>query len=151
MTHIESDVRYLPFTHDMISQYNSIRSQYPRAFFNPDWDSEKKVGTILSELEFALHHRSVSRAEDEPICIGTLMNPPLSQIVAVEATAQARMGRFWELIADKYGGIPQQIIAFEQPKLTQRGKRWAPKSLLQHGYCPYQNTSLDQSHSWQAN
>lgn len=66
-------------------------------------------------------------AEDEPICIGTLMNLPLSQIVAVEATAQARMGRFWELIADKYGGIPQQILAFEQPKLTQRGKRWAPK------------------------
>lgn len=130
MTQIESDVRFLSFTQDMMSQYDSIRSKYPRAFFNPDLDSKKTVGTLLNELEFALHHRSVSMAEDEPICIGTLMDLPLSQLVAVEATAQARMGRFWELIADKYGGIPQQILAFERPKLTQRGKRWAPKSLL---------------------
>lgn len=69
MTQIGEDVRYLPFAHDMISQYNSIRSKYPRAFFNPDWDSEKTVGTLLNELEIALHHRSVSMAEDEAICI----------------------------------------------------------------------------------
>ena len=130
MTQIESDVRYLPFTSDMIPQYNSIRSKYPQAFFNTSWDAEKTVGTLLNELEFALHHRSVSMAEDEAICIGTLMDLPLSKIVAVTPTAQARMGRFWELVADKYGGIPQQILAFEQPKLTQRGKRWAPESLL---------------------
>ena len=41
------------------------------------------MGTLLNELEIALHHRSVSMAEDEAICIG---------IVAVEATARARMG-----------------------------------------------------------
>lgn len=130
MTQIESDVRYLPFTSDMISQYNSIRSKYPRAFFNKGWDADKTVGILLSELESALHHRSVSMAEDEAICIGTLMDLPLSKIVAVAPTAQARMGRFWELVAEKYGGIPQQILAFEQPKLTQPGKRWAPASLL---------------------
>lgn len=130
MTQIENDVRYLPFTNDMISQYNSIRSKYPRAFFSIGWDAEKTVGILLSELEFALHHRSVSMAEDEAICIGTLMELPLSKIVAVAPTAQARMGRFWELVAEKYGGIPQQILAFEQPKLGQPGKRWAPASLL---------------------
>ncbi len=130
MTQIESDVRYLPFTSDMISQYNSIRSKYPRAFFNKGWDADKTVGILLSELESALHHRSVSMAEDEAICIGTLMDLPLSKIVAVAPTAQARMGRFWELVAEKYGGIPQQILAFEQPKLAQPGKRWAPASLL---------------------
>lgn len=130
LTQIESDVRFLPFTNDMISQYNSIRSKYPRAFFSPDWDAEKTVGILLSELEFALHHRSVSMAEDEAICISTLMDLPLSKIVAVAPTAQARMGRFWELVAEKYGGIPQQILAFEQPKLTQPGKRWALASLL---------------------
>lgn len=130
MTQIESDIRYLPFTNDMISQYNSIRSKYPRAFLSIGWEAEKTVGILLSELEFALHHRSVSMAEDEAICIGTLMDLPLSKIVAVAPTAQARMGRFWELVAEKYGGIPQQILAFEQPKLTQPGKRWAPASLL---------------------
>lgn len=131
LTQIERDVRFLPFTNDMVSQYNSIRSKYPRAFFSPDWDAEKTVGILLSELEFALHHRSVSMAEDEAICISTLMDLPLSKIVAVAPpTAQARMGRFWELVAEKYGGIPQQILAFEQPKLSQPGKRWAPASLL---------------------
>lgn len=40
------------------------------------------------------------------------------------------MEKVWELILAKHGGIPSQIIFFEEQKLSQPGWRWAPKTLL---------------------
>jgi hypothetical protein len=43
------------------------------------------------------------------------------------------MQKVWELIAAKKGGLPTQIIFFEEPKIDVPGWRWAPKSLLAWG------------------
>jgi len=73
--------------------------------------------------------RSVSVANDEPLCIGTLMSLDLHEILRVEPK-ENRMQKVWELIAMKKGGIPSEIIFFEEERIQAPGWRWAPKSLL---------------------
>ncbi len=89
-----------------------------------------QVGEDLWDLDEALHHRSTSVASDEALCIATVMDLDIDDLLKVPATAAARMARVWELIAAKYGGIPQQILAFKQLRLVQKGRRWAFQTLL---------------------
>lgn len=129
-----ADLALLPFTFDMNPQFRSLRPTFPYGLMDGA-NTSKSVATLLYELDLALHHRSTTVAADEALCIGNLLDLPANEILNVPNTAAARMGRVWELIAAKHGGIPQQIIGFEQPRLDERGKRWAPRSLLvmKHG------------------
>lgn len=124
-----ADLAFLPFAFDMHGQFRSLRPAFPYSLSEEDSPS-KPVTTLLHELDMALQHRSTTVAADEPLCIGNLLDLPADEILNVPATAAARMGRVWELIAARHGGIPQQIIGFEQPRLTEKGKRWAPMTLL---------------------
>ena len=123
-----ADLAFLPFALVMHLQYVTLRPSFP---FGLGVEAPPKpAATILRELDVGLQHRSTTVAADEPLCIGNLLDLPAEEILNVPATAAARMGKVWELIAAKHGGIPQQIIGFEQPRLTEKGKRWAPRSLL---------------------
>jgi hypothetical protein len=73
--------------------------------------------------------RSVSVATDEPLCIGTLMSLDLHKILQVEPK-ENRMQKVWELVSMKKGGIPSEIIFFEEERIQTPGWGWAPKSLL---------------------
>ena len=124
-----TDLAFLPFAYDMHGQFRSLRPAFPYNLSNEESPS-KPITTLLYELDKALQHRSTTVAADEPLCIGNWLDLPAEEILNVPATAAARMGRVWELIATRHGGIPQQIIGFEQPRLTEKGKRWAPRTLL---------------------
>jgi hypothetical protein len=82
----------------------------------------------LSVLGEALQYRGVSVASDEPLCIGTLMSLDLDLIVRVQP--EDRMKKAWELIAESRGGIPAQMIFFEEQRINALGWRWAPSSFL---------------------
>ena len=124
-----ADLAFLPFAFDMHGQFRSLRPTFPYNLSGEESPS-KPVATMLHELDIALQHRSTTVAADEPLCIGNLLDLPVDEILIVPATSAARMGKVWELIAARHGGIPQQIIGFEQPRLSEKGKRWAPKTLL---------------------
>lgn len=124
-----ADLAFLPFNFDILKQFYSLRLDSPDNISNEE-SSSNPVAMSLFMLDMALQHRATTVAANEPLCIGNLLDLPAEEILKVPATSTARMGRVWELIATKYGGIPQHIIAFELPRLTERGKRWAPRSLL---------------------
>ena len=86
----------------------------------------------LKVLDDSLKHRGVSVLTDEPLCIGTLMLLDLAAILAVEPKDR-RMQKVWEMLAIKHGGLPSQIIFFEEPRINEDGWRWAPQSLLEMG------------------
>lgn len=123
------DLAFLPFASNMHLHFRSLRSTFSYNFINEGFSS-KSVATLLYELDIALQHRSTTVAADEALCIGNLLDLPANEILSVPATPAARMGRVWELVAARYGGILQQIIGFEQPRLTEKGKKWAPRTLL---------------------
>lgn len=124
-----ADLAFLPFALDMHSQFRSLRPAFPYNLSN-EKSAPKPITTLLHELDMALQHRSTTVAVDEALCIGNLLDLPAEEILNVPATPTARMGKVWELIVAKHGGIPQQIVGFEQPRLSERGKRWAPRTLL---------------------
>ncbi len=117
------------------------------------------TGPNLRTLDEALLHRGITDPSDEPLCIGTLMNLPPQPILApAEGTVKTlnlnddigkderhelrlhlrdvRMRVVWKLLAEKLKVLPAQIIFFEESRLSARGFRWAPQSLLaaQHVY-----------------
>ena len=81
----------------------------------------------LAVLDEALQYRGVTVPTDEPLCIGTLMELDLDAIVNVQPE-ENRMQKVWELISS--GGIPAQVIFFEEKRIDSPGWRWAPSSFL---------------------
>jgi hypothetical protein len=99
------------------------------AFFKSSEHNYPGEHPSLSVLDQALQFRSVSVASDEPLCIGALMSLDLKAILEVVPKEQ-RMQKVWGLLAEKRGGIPAQILFFEEQRINSTGWRWAPRSLL---------------------
>ena len=86
----------------------------------------------LSVLDRALSHRKTTVATDEPICIATLMNLDVSQVLPL--SAEDRMCKVWDLLAAaNSGSLPRKMVFLDGPKLNRRGHRWAPSTLLPPG------------------
>ena len=124
-----ADLAFYPFTFDSHAQFRTLRPRFPHNLSNKE-PPKKPVTVLLRELDAALQHRSTTVDADEPLCMGNLLDLPADEVLKVSATSAARMERVWELAATQYGGIPQMIIGFEQPRLTKKGMRWAPKTLI---------------------
>ena len=110
-----SSLRHKAILTDFVKEFMSIQS-----FFTTP--NGKLVP--LSQLDQSLQFRSVSMATDEPLCIGTLMDLDLPTILRVDPK-EDRMQKVWELIAIKRGGLPAQMIFFEEPRVSAKGWRWA--------------------------
>ncbi|MCJ1254060.1 hypothetical protein MMC24_001874 [Lignoscripta atroalba] len=132
-----TDVRYWPLSFSMYSEHRALRSfkhslRTPPAKANSlgEIQAAQDVGGVLAALDTGLLHRSTSVAADEALCIGTLLDLPVEEILAVPENADSRMAKVWKLVGARYGGIPQQILHFDQPTIEEKGMGWAPKSLL---------------------
>ncbi|MCJ1287815.1 hypothetical protein MMC26_007167 [Xylographa opegraphella] len=121
------DVRAMIIYHDLVNQFQWL------GIYNPEDPANPKIGQELLTLDYALSRRAVSVPADEALCITTLLDLNLREIVAVPAEHEARMCKLWELIAKKYGGIPQSILTLGYTRLETEGFRWAPKTLLDEG------------------
>ena len=88
------------------------------------------VNQDLHMLDVALQYRRTSVNFDEPLCISTLLNLPIQEIMSVPRTMEDRMVKLWELIVSKYGGVPRSMILLGYPRLTKAGFGWAPRTLL---------------------
>ena len=89
---------------------------------------------VLAYLDQALQYRGVSVPSDEPLCIATLLDLDLKAVLHVKPeTQEQRMTKIWELIDEKYDGIPPGVTFFLEERLESKGWRWALKSLLDPG------------------
>ena len=86
----------------------------------------------LRLLDRALSHRNTTVASDEAPCIATLMNLDVSKILSL--SGEDRMCKVWDLLAAANGSLlPCNMIFLDGPKLSRRGYRWAPSTLLPPG------------------
>ena len=117
-----NQMRYKAIFMDLSNEYHGLTS-----FFHPSPDLAdiNEIATLDRSLQF----RNVSVPTDEPLCIGTLMDLNLNEILNVKEK-NVRMQKVWQLIAAKKGGLPMQVIFFQEPRIDVPGWRWAPKSLL---------------------
>ena len=123
-----SSSRVLDIITDMVSEIRWLNM-----FRAPQATSWQKLGLIFEALvnvDFALQHRSVSVAADEALCISTLMDLPIKELLKVPEAAEDRMCKLWELIDKKYNGIPIGILVIGYPRLEREGFRWAPGTFL---------------------
>lgn len=98
-----------------------------RTFFHRD-PGEPTAGPGVSILIDALQHRSVSVASDEPLLIGNLLNLDVGRIL--QSPIELRLHMVWSQMCSVPGGIPQNILFHDGPKLATKGYRWAPATLL---------------------
>ncbi len=125
-----TDARYLSFVYDMLNQSQWIGPLTPELNKRRDIMKASDLGYKLHLLDMGLQHRAASMAEDERLCIATLMDLSMDELLSVEKTMPARMANLWDQIAAKYGGIPASILLLRYPKLNLEGYRWAPRTLL---------------------
>ena len=85
----------------------------------------------LAMMEAALRHRSVSVCTDEPHLIANLLGLDLEEIL--NGSAETRVYRMWSQIPSIRQGIPKSIIFRLGPRLSGKGFRWAPSTLLDRG------------------
>ncbi|KAG5973860.1 hypothetical protein E4U55_000231 [Claviceps digitariae] len=120
------DPRFMRIWQDINHEYNQLLG------FSPKTGPENTLvwpQPSLSTLQRALHFRTVSVASDEPLCISTLMNLD-TMYIASATTAEERMARVWEKLAQDQGGISARVLFYLDDKINMPGWRWAPKSLL---------------------
>jgi hypothetical protein len=74
------EMRYKWLYYDFSKEYSQIRS-----FFQGSSQTPRIPVADIRVLDQALHHRGVSVASDEPLCIATLMSMPLEDILTAGA------------------------------------------------------------------
>ena len=89
-----------------------------------------EASSRLSILCYCLGGRSTAWASDEAICIANLNGLDLSPILEVAAddpaAASLRMMAMWK----QWPALPQMIIFSSNPRLSQKGYRWALSTLV---------------------
>lgn len=125
-----SDVRYFSFVYDMFNQSQWLGPMAPYLGQRRTVMQTTEVGHKLHVLDTGLQRRSTSVASDEALCIATLMDLSMDELLKVEGTVEARMMKIWHLVAEKYNGIPASILFLDYPKLRRQGYHWAPSTLL---------------------
>lgn len=120
------DIRIYCMSRDLLNQWLWLNIMHPA-------DQQMQVdslGARMTNLDSALEHRSTSVAADEPLCIATLIGISVEEVLKAGYDVEVRMAKVWELIAKKYGKIPQRILSLSYPRLTVKGFQWAPRTLL---------------------
>jgi hypothetical protein len=86
-----------------------------------------------------VEQRSTSKAEDEPICVATLLGLDLEKLLQPPDTGSVK--KFWSLHID---GIPPCVIFLKGRKLQDKGYNWAPASCLDvHAMTPMKNANYE--------
>ncbi|KAL8949547.1 MAG: hypothetical protein Q9222_004356 [Ikaeria aurantiellina] len=96
-----------------------------RGFFH---SSIPAAGPDLATAVQALHYRSVSEPADEPLLMAGLLQLDARPIL--NGPDSSRMQRLWTLMPLASKGIPMNVIFRSEPRLSQPGFRWAPRTFL---------------------
>ncbi|RFU30656.1 hypothetical protein B7463_g5707, partial [Scytalidium lignicola] len=78
----------------------------------------------MARLQRLLPFRATSRPSDEAICVGSMLNLNMSEILS--ASGDNKMEILWSMMPH----IPPDVIFWIGPKLERKGFRWAPSTFL---------------------
>jgi len=78
----------------------------------------------LAAIQRMLPFRATTKASDEALCLGSLLNLDVQRILSVPKAA--RMETLWSQMPH----IPPDVIFWIGPKLQRKGFRWAPSTFL---------------------
>ena len=78
----------------------------------------------MAAIQRMLPFRATTKATDEAICLGSLLNLDIQRILS--APEAARMETLWSEMPN----IPPDVIFWIGPKLQKKGFRWAPSTFL---------------------
>ncbi len=82
----------------------------------------------LLAITRSLMFRSTSVASDEALCLTTLLDLDMARIL--RCPPERRMEEFWKILPV----IPSEVLQPTVERLDTEGLRWAPRSLMQHGF-----------------
>lgn len=99
--------------------------------FNPAIRSlrERSDENIVAHLWQAVQWRSSQNAEDETVCLASLLDIDPAELQHTCESPDQKMGRFISMLEEKLG-IPPGMIFLPEPKLDVEGLRWAPKTWM---------------------
>jgi hypothetical protein len=110
----------------MLSPYHSEKALQVLATRLPQ---RTLLSHTLVDLSTALEYRTTSRAEDEPLCLGSILGLDVEKILD-QSTASERMQAWYSMLRE----LPADILFLNTPwRLTVPGYLWAPASFLSHG------------------
>ncbi|KAI0383681.1 hypothetical protein F5Y04DRAFT_19052 [Hypomontagnella monticulosa] len=107
------------------------RWQNWRQLGNPRWEDGQGNDASVAKfrvLHAALRFRRTSKKEDEAICVASLLNLDLKNIISVKTGAE-RMAKLWQAI----GEFPTGLLFTLGPRLQEEPFCWAPASMLESG------------------
>ena len=104
--------------HNVVEEGSSLLSSI--CFSDYDVRPERALGKIL----LSLRNRQTSRASDETICLTSMLHRDPLEVTKAEP--QHRMRIFLEAT----GTLPPSILFMGEPRLREKGFRWAPTSFL---------------------
>ncbi|KAL4969452.1 uncharacterized protein BDV14DRAFT_165955 [Aspergillus stella-maris] len=112
----------------LILQYTFLEMAFKNTFKRPDmkW-------TLYKPLAAALSERKTSRLADETVCLATIVDVPVGELLEIpskpdEVSGMERMEKFLLML----GKFDTAMIFNYYPRLEKRGYKWAPRSLLNH-------------------
>ncbi|KAI1624395.1 hypothetical protein EDD37DRAFT_410883 [Exophiala viscosa] len=90
----------------------------------PDQEFDRRLQEVPT-LRYALSKRSTSWASDEALCLGGILGLEMSKII--EVADSQKMEVVWSLLEKLPAGL---AFSRASRKLTSKGYRWAPSSLM---------------------
>ena len=124
------DIRFLCLRQDLLVQNVWIRQLQGVYGSSTNLTGNTTVGDSLYLIDCGLQYRTTSVSVDEATCLGTLLDLPLEEILNAPthekySLEQARMAKFWELLAQKFGSLPQSLVMLTYPTLEVPPFLWA--------------------------
>jgi len=105
--------------HTLETRYSELRG-----FRLGNMSTASRLLAITRSLIF----RSTSVASDEALCLTTLLDLDMARIL--RCPPKRRMEEFWKSLPV----IPSEVLQPTVERLDTEGLRWAPRSLMQHGF-----------------
>ena len=107
---------------------NGVETSMIGAYMGTQIIQDGVVGRLWNEIpsiRIALKTRATSRAADEPLCLGALLGLEMERILASDDAKKMQV--LWSLMEK----VPVGLVFSNAPKkLTGKGFRWAPSSLM---------------------
>jgi hypothetical protein len=98
----------------------SARAHEIRGFAKARTDLVRKLDALRGALSF----RSTSVVTGEPLCLATLLNLDILEIIRIPK--DDRIVKFWSLLDE----VPTSLVFHNHPRLKVDGYRWAPQTFL---------------------
>lgn len=124
---VEIDTFYKEFLQDREIIFDlTLKKALSRKYWGiRNWKKRRAgTGEALRHIIAAVGLRATSVAEDEALCLATLLDFDVQELL--QHSKESKMEALWSMVRE----VPSDILLLNGETLSKKGLRWAPKSLL---------------------